>query len=205
MDEMNEEDTMLQSNDEIKVLGISGSLRTESTNRKALHQAMRFAAEAGGTVTEIDLKELELPPYDEEIQRAGWPEGALKLRSAIEAADVLLIASPEYNYSIPGGLKNAIDWASRGKNPFDGKIAAIFGASNGPFGTIRMQPHLRQVLAALNVLVLPQPQVFIRAAREAFAEDGSLVDPKLALQLRTLVNKTLHVARSLKAQPELVF
>ena len=113
---------------------------------------------------------------DEDLRAYGFPESVKKLKDAIASADVLLIATPEYNHSIPGILKNAIDWASDITNPFDGKVAAIFGASNGLNGTLRAQLHLRQVLAALNVELVPQPQVFIRTAQSAFMPDGSLVD-----------------------------
>lgn len=184
----------------INVLGIAGSLRSGSYNRKALQLAKRFAEEFGVNVQELDLKELNLPMYDEDMQSVSTLESVQRLKSIIEAADVILIASPEYNYSIPGGLKNALDWASRGKNSLDDKVAAIFGVSGGPFGTIRMQPHLRQILTALNIYVVPQPQVFIRFAHEAFNSDGTLVDPKLQEQLKTLVYKSLMLAKALKTQ-----
>jgi len=116
----------------------------------------------------------------------------------LKRADVLLIATPEYNYSIPGPLKNAIDWASDKTNPFSGKAAAVFGASNGLNGTLRAQIHLRQVLAALNVELVPQPQIFIRSALEAFLPDGSLVDSKLMNQLHLLIQETLKLAQRKK-------
>lgn len=117
-----------------------------------------------------------------------------KLKDAIASAEVLLIATPEYNHSIPGVLKNTIDWASDKTNPFAGKTAAIFGASTGLFGTLRAQLHLRQVLAALSVDLLPQPQVFIRSASEAFLSDGSLADKQIEKQLRQLIEATLTLA-----------
>ena len=184
--------------DRLRAVALSGSLRKGSYNRKALKIAKVFAENAGAEVTEIDLKELALPAYDEDLVASGVPEPVQKLKAAIESADVLLIATPEYNYSIPGGLKNAIDWASKRPNSFDGKVAAIFGASTGPFGTIRMQPHLRQVLAAVNVLIVPQPQVHIRSAADAFNPDGSLKDPKINEQLRSLVEKSMRLARLLQ-------
>ncbi len=181
----------------LTILAISGSLRKASLNRKLLEIAKHIASDAGHTVTEADLKELALPIYDQDIQDQGFPESVTKFKTMIEAADVVLISSPEYNHSIPGGLKNAIDWASRDKNSFDGKVAAIFGVSDGPFGTVRMQPHLRQVLATLNVLTLPRPQVNIRMGKEAFNEDGSLKDPDTYTLLETLIKKTLEVASKL--------
>lgn len=182
----------------LKVLGISGSLRTGSYNRKALQIAKKMAAELGAEVSEIDLKELNLPLYDGDIEAQGLSESVKKLKSAIEAADVLLIASPEYNYSISGALKNALDWASRSGNSFDGKWAVIFGASSGSFGTLRGQFQLRQIFYDLNVLVLPQPQVFIKSAGEAFNPDGSFKDEKLHEQLKSLIRKTIIMAEKLK-------
>lgn len=183
----------------LNVLAISGSLRTASHNRKALQIAKQIAADTGAQVNEIDLKELNLPMFDSDLSAQGMPPSVQRLRAAIEAADVILIASPEYNYSVPGGLKNAIDWASDKKNSFNGKAAAIFGASNGPFGTLRMQPHLRLILTALNMSLVPQPQVMIRNANEAFTAEGAFVDPKLHDQLKSLVHKTLTLARALKS------
>ena len=182
----------------LKALGISGSLRRDSYNRKALQIAKRFAAEAGAEVTESDLKELALPIYDGDIEAQGLPESVLRLKAAVEAADVLLIASPEYNHSISGALKNAVDWLSRQKNSLDGKVAAVFGASTGVFGTARGQYHLRQTLASLNVLVIPQPQVYIGSAADAFQADGSFKNPKTAELLQRLVARALTVARQIR-------
>ncbi len=112
--------------DKLNVLAFSGSLRTDSYNRKALQAAKKIAAAAGAIVNELDLRQLALPIYDGDIEAAGMPESALRLKAAVEASDLLLIASPEYNSSISGALKNAIDWLSRGKNSLDGKIAAVF-------------------------------------------------------------------------------
>ena len=182
----------------IKVVAISGSLRLDSYNRKALRVAEGFASEAGTSVEEVSLKELNLPLYDGDIEARGFPESVQTFKSVVESSDVLLIASPEYNHSISGALKNAIDWLSRGKNSLDGKTAAIFGASPGLFGTMRGQAHLRQILAALNVTTASQPQVFIRLANEAFNSDGSLQDVKLHNQLKQLINKTINLSTALK-------
>ena len=179
----------------LHILAIAGSLRLESLNRKALHIAKKIASELGGDVREMDLKTLALPVFDEDLRAHGFPESVVTLKKAIESADVLLIATPEYNHSIPGPLKNAIDWVSDKTNPFSGKAAVVFGASNGLNGTLRAQIHLRQVLAALNVELVPQPQIFIRSAREAFLSDGSLVDSKLMKQLHFLIQETLKLAQ----------
>lgn len=180
--------------EKIKVIGISGSLRSGSYNRKLLRLAMDIAAAAGVEVTEVDLRQPLLPIYDKDVETVGLPQAVIDLKQAVASADVLFIASPEYNYSIPGGLKNALDWLSRGGNSLDGKVAAIMGASNGLSGTVRMQPHLRAVLGALDVLVLPQPQVFVRTAGEAFDAEGQLKDPAMAQRLQSLVAATLALA-----------
>ena len=176
------------------ILALAGSLRSESFNRKALQVAKQIAVELNTNVVELDLKTLNLPMLDEDLRVNGFPESVKKLKDAISSADVLLIATPEYNHSIPGALKNAIDWASDKTNPFAGKTAAIFGASTGLFGTLRAQLHLRQVLASLNVELVPQPQVFIRSASDAFLSDGSFADKKIEQQLRQLIEATLALA-----------
>lgn len=183
----------------LHALAISGSLREGSWNRKALRIASEIAANAGVSLVEADLKKLALPVYDRDLEADGLPMSVQRFKHMVDEANLFLIASPEYNGSIPGGLKNALDWATRGNNSFAGKVAAIFGASEGMNGTIRMQPHLRQLLSNLNVLVVPQPIVLIRSAQEAFAEDGSFVDPKLHTQMKTLVERSIHLANALQA------
>lgn len=182
----------------LKALAISGSLRTGSYNRKALQIAKKIATDLGAEVQELDLRELNLPIYDKDIQDQGLPESVQKLKRAIESADILLVASPEYNYSVSGALKNAIDWASREGNSFDGKLAAIFGVSTGGFGTLRAQAHLRQILQSVNVFILPQPQVLISRAESAFNPDGSFSDPKNLETLKTLIEKTLKLVLKIK-------
>jgi chromate reductase len=182
------------TNKNLNILALAGSMRTESFNRKALQIAKKIVSELNINIIELDLKTLDLPLFNEDLRINGFPESVNKLKDAIAAADVLVIATPEYNHSIPGVLKNLIDWASDVTNPFEGKVAAIFGASNGLVGTLRSQIHLRQVLAALNVELVPQPQVFIRSAREAFLPDGSLADKKIEQQLHQLMEATLTLA-----------
>lgn len=182
----------------IKVLGICGSLRKESYNRKLLQIAKGIASELGAEVSEVDLKELNLPIYDGDLEAQGIPEPVQKLKAVIAAADVIMLASPEHNYSISAALKNAIDWTSRQGNPWDAKVIAIFGASSGNFGTLRGQFQLRQMLMYLNVFTLPQPQVFIRNEVEAFNPDGSLKDPKSVELLKTLIEKSMVLAQKLK-------
>ncbi len=183
----------------IKILGICGSLRKDSFNRKLLQNAIALAKGLDVEIEELDLKELNLPIYDGDIEARGFPESVKKLKEAVERADVLFIASPEYNSSISAALKNAIDWLSRGENSLDGKIAAVFGATPGIFGTVRGQLHLRQVLAALNVFLFPQPQILIRNAEEAFDKNGNLIDSKAHNKLKELISKTIEFAKFQKS------
>jgi chromate reductase, NAD(P)H dehydrogenase (quinone) len=181
----------------LKVLAISGSLRKDSFNRKALQIAKQIASATQASVEEADLKKIALPIYDGDIEAEGMPEQVVRFKAMVEESDLLLIASPEYNRSISGVLKNAIDWLSRGRNSLDGKVAAIFGASPGPFGTILGQYHLRQVLAALNVIVIPAPQVYILKAGDVFQPNGSFKDPKTTELLRKLIERAIAVAAKL--------
>jgi chromate reductase len=183
----------------LHALAISGSLRTESWNRKALRIASEIASNAGVSVVEADLKKLALPMYDGDLEADGLPASVQRFKLMVEEANLFLIASPEYNGSISGGLKNAIDWATRGNNSFAGKVAAIFGASEGINGTIRMQLHLRQILSQLNVIVIPSPVVLIRSAQNAFTTDGTFVDPALHTQLMTLIERAMNVANALQS------
>jgi chromate reductase len=158
--------------------------------------ANQFAENAGAKVSEYDLKKNPLPFYDQDIEDKSIPKEVKAFYKEIDAADVVMIASPEYNYSIPGALKNAIDWASRNGNHLDGKWVIMFGASPGRFGTVRMQEELRKVLMALNTQFLPQPEVYIARAEEAFDEKGSLTNEKSAELLQELVEQTLELALS---------
>lgn len=158
----------------LRVLGISGSLRKGSFNTAVLRAAVELAP-PGMLIETAELR--AIPLYDEDLRAAGLPEAVQKLREAIAAADALLIVTPEYNYSIPGVLKNAIDWASRPPGqPFAGKPLAIMGASAGGGGTMRAQYHLRQVAVFLDMHPLNKPEVFVRAAQEKVDANGVLID-----------------------------
>ena len=159
----------------LRVLGISGSLRRGSFNTAALRAAQELAPE-GMTIEIADIS--EIPPYNDDVrQEQGYPPAVERLRARIAAADALLFVTPEYNYSVPGVLKNAIDWASRPPNqPFDGKPVAIMGASPSLLGTARAQYHLRQILVFLNAFPINKPEVFITQAAQKFDENGKLTD-----------------------------
>lgn len=168
----------------VKLLAFAGSLRKGSYNKMLVRVAAAAAARAGAEVTTVDLKELALPVYDgDDEEAAGLPAGAKRLKSLMIESDGFLIATPEYNSSLPGGLKNAIDWASRTEGDekdllaFRGKSAAIFSASPGALGGIRSLQVLRAILSNIGVLVIPQ-QLALPKAHEAFDESGALKDPK---------------------------
>jgi chromate reductase len=158
----------------MKVLGISGSLRKGSWNTSVLRAAQGLAP-AGMT---IEIGEIgDIPLFNEDVRAAGMPPSVERLRTQIAAADAVLFVSPEYNFSVPGVLKNAIDWASRPPDqPFNEKPVAIMGASGGPVGTARMQYDLRKILGGLNAFVLHKPEVFIGQAGAKIDGAGNLTD-----------------------------
>ena len=160
----------------IRILGIAGSLRRESYNRAALRAATQLVP----TGSSLEIFELEgIPLFNQDDER-NPPTKVVEFKQSIRQADAILIVTPEYNYSIPGVLKNAIDWATRpyGDNAWTGKPAAILGASVGPFGTVRAQNHLRQILSALNVFLVNQPEVLIGDAGTKFDAQGNLTDER---------------------------
>jgi NAD(P)H-dependent FMN reductase len=167
-----------------KILAFAGSTRTDSYNKKLVKVAMRGAEAAGAQVTFLDLRDLNLPLYDGDLEASdGLPSGARKLKDLLLANDGIMISSPEYNSSISGVLKNAIDWASRpvsGQRPlgeFKGKIAVLMSASPGPSGGLRGLVPVRSLLGNMGVIVLPE-QVTVSTAHEAFNPDGTMKDAK---------------------------
>ncbi len=166
-------------------LGISGSLRRQSLNTAALRACTRLLPPA---VT-MELADLSaIPLYNEEVREQGLPASVQALREQITKADALVIATPEYNYSVPGVLKNAIDWASRPPSqPFEGKPIALISASPGALGGARAQYHLRQVFIYLNGQVLNRPEAMIAAAPTKFDASGELTDSATADHLRGLL------------------
>ncbi len=177
----------------MKVLAISGSLRRDSHNTALL----RAAAELVPPPVELEifdgLKAVE--PYDEDDDRGPGPDGARRLREAIEAADAILIATPEYNSSIPGQLKNAIDWASRPLrgNALWGKPVAVVGASTGMFGAVWAQAEARKAAAAAGARVI-ETELPVAHADEAFTEDGKLADGELRDRLVEILDELIALA-----------
>lgn len=188
----------------MKVLGISGSLRKASYNTAALRAARELAP--AGIV--IELAEIgDIPIYNEDLRAAGLPASMERLRAQMRAADALLFVTPEYNYSIPGVLKNAIDWASRPPDqPFDGKPVAIMGVTGSLLGTARAQYHLRQMLVWLNAFPINKPEVFIGQAASKFDGDGRLTDETTRGLVRQLLEALEQWTARLQqgAQPALL-
>ena len=170
----------------MNVLGISGSLRRDSYNRALL----KVAQEVAPHEVEIALFDLHaIPPYDGDVEAAGDPQPVGRLKAAIRSVDALLIATPEYNYGIPGVLKNAIDWASRPprESVLDAKPVAIMGASTGIGGTAEAQAQLRRVLTFPGAQMLPEPEVFVSQARKKFDADLRLTDGETRLAIEALL------------------
>lgn len=157
----------------VALLGISGSLRKASLNR-ALLDAVREALPPGAHMTVFD--DLDFPIFNSDLDD---PAGVVQLKAAIAGADGVVFAVPEYNYSIPGGLKNALDWVSRppDRSPMRGKPIGLVGAASGMSGTIRAQTHMRQMLLYSDSPCLSQPEVLIPRAHERFDVEGHLTDP----------------------------
>ena len=169
----------------MQVLAISGSLREKSFNTYLL----RAARELAPPDMHLEIVGLAaMPPYNEDVREQGFPPTVEDFRRRIQEADAILIASPEYNYSIPGVLKNAIDWASRPPaQPFDGKPLALMGASPSAFGAGRAQHHLRQVFIYLDAKIVNRPEVMVSNAPMKFDTDGRLVDESTRRQVTALL------------------
>ena len=184
------------TNRPFRILGIPGSLRRASYNRGLIRAATHVAPE-GVEIGEFDL--LSIPSYNGDVEAEGDPAPVREMKERIRAADALLIATPEYNYSIPGVLKNAIDWASRppGDSPLRHKPIALMGASPGGFGTVRSQLALRQVFVFTKSYVLLEPEVHVSAAQEKFDADGNLTDDRTRENVRALVAALVAWARHL--------
>jgi chromate reductase len=181
----------------LKVLGLSGSLRKASFNTMLLRAGQELAP-AGMSIEIYDLA--PMPMYNDDVRIVGYPPEAQKFRDAIKAADAIFFASPEYNYSISGVLKNAIDWASRPPNlPFDGKTAAIVGASGGALGTARSQRDLRWILSGLNVYVVNLPHVYVGSAAQKFDAAGKLTDQASRDFIKQLLENLRDLTLKLKA------
>jgi NAD(P)H-dependent FMN reductase len=187
-----------------KILAFAGSTREGSYNKKLVRIAMEGVRAAGGDATFIDLRDLRLPLFDEDLEKSGLPEGAKRLKDMMRAHHGFLISSPEYNSSLSAALKNAIDWASRpepGEPPlscFNDKVAALMACSPGALGGLRGLVHLRAILGNINVLVLPA-QVAVMKVHEAMDASGRLTDPKQLASVERLGQNVVETIRRLSA------
>lgn len=174
---------------DFRILGFAGSLRKNSYNKSLLRAASELVPEG----VELEIFDLEgIPPFNQDLEDQPV-EKVKEFKAKIRAADAVLIATPEYNYSIPGVLKNALDCASRpyGDNAFEHKPVAIMGASPGMAGTLRAQYHLRQCFIFLTCFALNQPEVIVSFAHEKIDKDGKVTDPKTRELVRSLLENLI--------------
>jgi chromate reductase, NAD(P)H dehydrogenase (quinone) len=176
----------------MRVLGISGSLRRESHNTRML-RGLRALLPAGVEL-EIFDELAAIPPYNEDDEHT-WPPAVARLRGAIAGADAVLIATPEYNGSIPGQLKNALDWVSRpaGASPLVGKPAAVLGASTGLFGAVWAQAETRKVLERIGAHVV-QRELPIAQADTTLGDDGLPTQPEVGAQIEAMLSELVELA-----------
>ena len=180
-------------NNPIRILGIAGSLRRGSYNRAALRAATKLVPE--GAI--LETFELDGIPGFNQDDEQDPPAKIVELKRRIREADAVLFVTPEYNYSVSGVLKNAIDWASRpyGDSAWNGKPAAIMGASPGAMGTARAQYHLRQMLVYLNMFPINLPEVMISHAMDRFDQEGNLTDVPTRERITGLLQNLVDWAR----------
>jgi len=180
----------------VRILGFAGSLRKQSYNRALLSAANEMVPD-GVTLEILDLE--GIPPFNQDLELQP-PDKVKEFKAKIRAADAILIVTPEYNYSIPGVLKNAIDWASRpyGNNAFDGKPVAVMGASVGMLGTARAQYDLRRSFVFLNMFPLNQPEVLVPFAQDKVDGNGRVTDEKTRRKIRELLESLAAWTKRIK-------
>jgi chromate reductase len=182
----------------VNILGFAGSLRKNSYNRSLLRAALELVPKDA----KLEIFDLDgIPPFNQDLENEP-PEKVKEFKAKIRAADAILISTPEYNYSIPGVLKNAIDCASRpyGDNAFEHKPVAIMGASPGMMGTARAQYHLRQCFVFLTCFALNQPEVMVPFAQEKIDRDGKVTDQKTREKIRELLESLVAWTKRLKQE-----
>jgi len=182
----------------ITIFGFAGSLRKDSYNKALLRVAIELVPKSA----KLEIFDLEgIPPFNQDLENY-MPEKVKEFKAKIKRADAILIATPEHNYSIPGILKNAIDWASRplGDNSFEGKPVAIMSASPGTLGGARAQYHLRQVLVSLNMYAVNRPEVIVASVDEKIDEKGNLTDEETRKRIRQLLESLVDWTKRLKKE-----
>jgi len=184
-------------NGKISILGFAGSLRKGSYNKALLRAALELLPEDA----ELEIFDLEgIPPYNQDLDN-NLPPRVREFKEKIRTADAILVATPEYNYSMPGVLKNAIDWASRppGDNSFEGKPAAIISASIGMLAGARAQYHLRQTFVFLDVHPINRPEVMVPFAADKIDANGKVTDEKTRQKIKESLKSLVAWTRRLKA------
>jgi chromate reductase, NAD(P)H dehydrogenase (quinone) len=188
-----------------RVLAFAGSTRTGSFNKKLIAVGAAAARAAGAEVTLVDLRDLAMPLYDGDLEAAsGLPANAQAFKDLLLSHQAFLVSTPEYNSSLPGVLKNALDWASRGKPgepplaAFEGRVAGLLSASPGGLGGLRSLTHLRAVLESIRVMVVPD-QFALARAHEAFDDAGRLKDPKAQHSVEAVARRLVDVTRRMSA------
>jgi len=176
------------------VAAVVGSLRVASYNGWLLRAAAELAP---SELTLVPVGLAEIPLFNQDVEELGDPPRVAAFRAALYDADAVIVASPEYNYGVPGVLKNAIDWISRpsGRSPLQRKPMAIMGASTGPSGTMRMQLQLRQTLQAVGAYVMPRPEIVVTGCRDKFDAEGHLADEKTREHLAAFLSAFVDWAR----------
>jgi chromate reductase len=183
-------------NEQINILGFAGSLRQRSYNRALLRAAVELVPNSA----RLEVFELDaIPPFNGDLESSP-PEAVKEFRRKVKAADAILVVTPEYNYSVPGVLKNAIDWASRpyGDNAFEGKPVAMMSASTGMLGGARAQYHLRQSFVFLDMYPVNKPEVFVTFARRKFDDNGKLTEEQTKELIGRLLDNLVTWAKKLR-------
>ena len=191
---------MVSMEDKCRILAFAGSLRKDSYNKALVRAAVEVAPET----VEIETFDLEgIPPFNQDFESSPPPK-VVEFKEKIRQADALLIATPEYNYSVPGVLKNALDWASRPRQstPLDSKAVAIMSASTGRFGGARAQYHLRQSFVFLNIHTINRPEVMLSDAASNVDAEGRVTNEQTRALIRQLIEAIVAWNRQVKCKPQ---
>jgi len=186
----------------MKLVAFAGSTRSGSFNRKLIEAAVAIARDQGAEIELLDLADFDMPIFNEDLEKQGTPDAALRFKAKLKEANGFLISTPEYNSGYPALLKNAIDWASRPAEgepmlaAFAGKACGLLAASPGGLGGIRVLPELRSLLMNIQVHVVPA-QFGLAKAGEAFGDDGALKEERAANMVRKVVEQTIAQAKAL--------
>lgn len=182
----------------MKILGFAGSLRTEAWSKKVIKTTLKLAEELGAETEYLDLKDLDIPLYDADLE-PNYPKGPQTFKDKIRAANAILICSPEYNWASPGVLKNAINWASRpyGNSALEGKLVGLMSSSPGRYGGARALIDLRMSLAETGAWVYP-PTLSISEANQVFDEKGNIIDERLIESIKDFLISFIATAKKFK-------